>query len=181
MSRRHSCKRPSRGGNGVRTDKRSIAAWYAEDGIHLASDDSARYARHAQVLSWQDAAGRIQELLSNGDYATNVELAEAPGYERKRLAESIWYLKQDFAAETHEQGFLSSVTRATGGFPQDTEYLASRLADSQYVAALADEMRQLVAAYRADRTLLRFHNIALLNCGTFERSYPCPGGNMPRK
>ena len=147
-----------RGGNGVRTDKRSIAAWYAEDGIHLASDDSARYARHAQVLSWQDAAGRIQELLSNGDYATNVELAEAPGYERKRLAESIWYLKQDFAAETHEQGFLSSVTRATGGFPQDTEYLASRLADSQYVAALADEMRQLVAAYRADRTLLRFHN-----------------------
>ena len=147
-----------RGGNGVRTDKRSIAAWYAEDGIHLASDDSARYARHAQVLSWQDAAGRIQELLSNGDYATNVELAEAPGYERKRLAESIWYLKQDFAAETHEQGFLSSVTRATGGFPQDTEYLASRLADPQYVAALADEMRQLVAAYRADRTLLRFHN-----------------------
>ena len=124
----------------------------------MASDDSARYARHAQVLSWQDAAGRIQELLSNGDYATNVELAEAPGYERKRLAESIWYLKQDFAAETHEQGFLSSVTRATGGFPQDTEYLASRLADSQYVAALADEMRQLVAAYRADRTLLRFHN-----------------------
>lgn len=70
------------GGNGIG----SITAWYAEDGIHLSHGKSACYDKSAQVISWQTAAERIGQLLKDGQFATNVELAEAEGYERSRLA-----------------------------------------------------------------------------------------------
>ncbi len=73
------------GGNGIG----SVTAWYAEDGIHLSRGKSARYDKSAQVISWESAAERIGQLLQNGDLATNVELAEAAGYERSLLAENF--------------------------------------------------------------------------------------------
>ena len=35
------------------------------------------------------------ELLEQGQYATYEELALAPTYERKELAQSLWYMSQD--------------------------------------------------------------------------------------
>ena len=43
-----------------------------------------------RVVSWQEAAERISELVEQGEYATNVELAEAPGHERAELAQAVW-------------------------------------------------------------------------------------------
>lgn len=66
------------GGNGVVTENGRYSAWYAEDGIHIANGDAARYLTSAKVVSWREAAERIGQLLEQGEYATNVELAEAP-------------------------------------------------------------------------------------------------------
>ena len=85
------------GGNGVVTENGRYSAWYAEDGIHIANGDAARYLTSAKVVSWQEAAERIGQLLEQGEYATNVELAEAPGHERAELAQSVWYLRQDLS------------------------------------------------------------------------------------
>ncbi|WP_321004820.1 hypothetical protein [Enterocloster bolteae] len=70
------------GGFGMKTDSHNLSVWYGEDGIRLAKGNSAQYASRAQLISWEDAAKRIGELLDAGEYATNVELAEASGYER---------------------------------------------------------------------------------------------------
>ena len=70
------------GGNGLG----SVSAWYAEDGIHLSHGKSVRYDRSAQVISWESAAERIGKLLESGQFASNVELAEAAGYERSLLS-----------------------------------------------------------------------------------------------
>lgn len=72
------------GGNGIG----SITAWYAEDGIHLSHGKSARYDKSAQVISWESVAERIGQLLQTGQFATNVELSEAEGYERSSLRKS---------------------------------------------------------------------------------------------
>ena len=77
------------GGNGVVTENGRYSAWYAEDGIHIANGDAARYLTFAKVVSWQEAAERIGQLLTQGEYTANVELAEAPGHERAELAQSI--------------------------------------------------------------------------------------------
>lgn len=51
------------GGYGIKENGRSISAWYAEDGIHLAMGRSARYTKSAQVIPWTEAAERIGQLL----------------------------------------------------------------------------------------------------------------------
>ena len=47
--------------------------------------------------SWESAAERIGELLESGQFASNVELAEAAGYERSLLSEKLWYLYHDLS------------------------------------------------------------------------------------
>ena len=59
-------------------------------------------------------------LLQDGQFATNVELAEAAGYERSLLAEKFWYLYHDFSEEAREAGYLPSLANNPGrGFPEE--------------------------------------------------------------
>ena len=146
------------GGNGVVTENGRYSAWYADDGIHIANGDAARYLTSAKVVSWQEAAARISELLEQGEYATNVELAEAPGHERTELAQSIWYLRQDLSEKARAQGYLSCLSDMRGGgFPEETARLAERLTDPAFREVLMDDFAQLRSDYREDRSLLRFH------------------------
>ena len=147
------------GGNGVVTENGRYSAWYAEDGIHIANGDAARYLTSAKVVSWQEAAERIGQLLTQGEYATNVELAEAPGHERAELAQSIWYLRQDLSEKARAQGYLSCLSDMRGGgFPEETARLAERLRDPAFREVLMDDFAQLRSDYREDRSLLRFHH-----------------------
>ena len=146
------------GGNGVVTENGRYSAWYAEDGIHIANGDAARYLTSAKVVSWQEAAARISELLEQGEYAANVELAEAPGHERAELAQAVWYLRQDLSEKARAQGYLSCLSDMRGGgFPEETERLAERLRDPAFREVLMDDFAQFRSDYREDRSLLRFH------------------------
>lgn len=84
-----------RGGYGLKDGAADVSAWFAEDGIHITPGRSAQYARTAQILSWEDAAVRIGQLLEVGFFASNVELVEAPGLERKRVAEKLVDIERD--------------------------------------------------------------------------------------
>ena len=77
------------GGNGLITENGRFSAWYGDDGIHIASGNAARYLRSAQVISWVDAAKRMEELLDDGTFATRLEVTEAPRYERQRIAAAV--------------------------------------------------------------------------------------------
>ena len=147
------------GGNGVVTENGRYSAWYAEDGIHIANGDAPRYLTSAKVVSWQEAAERIGQLLEQGEYAANVELAEAPGHERTELAQAVWYLRQDLSEKARAQGYLSCLSDMRGGgFPEETERLAGRLRDPAFREVLMDDFAQLQSDCREDRSLLRFHH-----------------------
>ena len=146
------------GGNGVVTENGRYSAWYAEDGIHIANGDAARYLTSAKVVSWQEAAERIGQLLEQGEYAANVEFAEAPGHERTELAQSIWYLRQDLSEKARAQGYLSCLSdMRSGGFPEETARLAGRLAEPAFREVLLEDFMQFQTDYRENRSLLRFH------------------------
>ena len=146
------------GGNGVVTESGRYSAWYADDGIHIANGDAARYLTSAKVVSWQEAAARISELLEQGEYAANMELAEAPGHERAELAQAVWYLRQDLSEKARAQGYLSCLSDMRGGgFPEETARLAERLRDPAFREVLMDDLAQLRSDCREDRSLLRFH------------------------
>ena len=142
------------GGNGLG----SVSAWYAEDGIHLSHGKSVRYDRSAQVISWESAAERIGELLESGQFASNVELAEAAGYERSLLSAKLWYLYHDFSEEAREAGYLSCLSEIkVNGFPEETHRLTEQLSEPAFRQTLKEEYAVFWTAYQQDRDLLRFH------------------------
>ena len=146
------------GGFGLKEDSGNISAWYAGDGIHLAKGSSAIDSPRAQIIPWEDVAKRIGELLENGQYATNVELVEAPGFEREKMAQSIWYLYHDLSDEAREMGFFPSLSEIrSNGFPEETAWLAEQLRQPEFLAAMKEEYRGFMIAHDADRSLLRFH------------------------
>ena len=146
------------GGNGLITKNGKISAWYSEDGIYIASGDTARYLPSAQVISWADAAGRTEELLNSGTFATNLEVAEAPRNERQRIAAEVWGLYHDLSDEAKSLGHLSCLSniRSTN-YPEETERLTDELANPAFREILLTESRAFVDAYRENRELLRFH------------------------
>ena len=142
------------GGNGLG----SVSAWYAEDGIHLSHGKSVRYDRSAKVISWESAAERIGELLESGQFASNVELAEAAGYERSLLAEKLWHLYHDFSDKARDSGYLSCLSGIQRtGFPEETAWLTEQLNSPEFRQTLAEEYAAFWTAYQQDRELLRFH------------------------
>ena len=148
-------KNTFQGGNGYIIDGSEISAWYSDKGIHFASGISAR-EDHTQVLSWSDAASRINELLNSGEFATNIELSEAFDYERDRISESLWYLIHDLSEEGKEQGYFE-LLKISGGFQEETKRLSEALRNPEYFGDVIKEYGRFLEAYREDRDVLRFH------------------------
>ena len=144
-------------GYGLKTERGNLSSWAAEDGLHILRGTSARYARSAQVLSWEDATARIGELLEQGRFATNVELTEAPGYELRKAAEALWYFCGDMSDSAREQGWMPALRESyTGGFPDATERLAKLLEDPESRQAFVTELEAFTAAWRENPELMRF-------------------------
>ena len=144
-----------RGGNGFYIDEREVSSWYSDKGIHLAYGTSAR-EDNTQILSWRDAASRINELLDRGEFATNVELLKAQDYERDRISESLWYLTHDLSEEGIEQGYFNSFERG-GGFPEEMKRLSEALKNPQYLKETIREYERFLEGYKENRDVLRFH------------------------
>jgi len=150
-------RRVYHGGNGIATEHGRVAAWYAEDGIHLATGGTARYTRTAQVLSWTDAAKRIGELLDAGHFATNIEVAAAAGHERHRMAEAMVNLYWDTSAEAREQGYMATLGgMCSGSHPASVEAATNALADPALMPAMLAEYKNFRAACNETPGLMRF-------------------------
>ncbi|MGG6852541.1 UNVERIFIED_CONTAM: DEAD/DEAH box helicase family protein [Streptococcus canis] len=144
-----------KGGNGFYIDERELSSWYSDKGIHLAYGTSAR-EDDTQILSWSDAAIRINELLDKGEFATNVELSEALDYERGRISESLWYLYHDLSEEGKAQGYFDFIERG-GGFPEETKRLSEALKKPEYLKETIKEYSRFLEGYKENRNVLRFH------------------------
>lgn len=144
-----------RGGNGFYIDEGEVSSWYSDKGIHLAYGTSAR-EDNTQILSWSDAASRINELLDRGEFATNVELLEAQDYERDRISESLWYLYHDLSEEGKAHGYFDFIERG-GGFPEETKRLSEALKNPEYLNETIEEYGRFLEGYKENRDVLRFH------------------------
>ncbi|MES9545359.1 helicase-related protein [Streptococcus intermedius] len=144
-----------RGGNGFYIDEREVSSWYSDKGIHLAYGTSAR-EDDTQVLSWNEAASRINELLDRGEFATNVELSEAYDYERDKISKSLWYLYHDLSEEGKAHGYFDFIERG-GGFPEETKRLSEALKNPKYLKETIKEYSRFLAGYKENRDVLRFH------------------------
>ena len=149
-------QRNFQGGNGYEVEGNKVCAWYDTEGIYLSNDVSSR-EEPSQILLWEEAAKRIGELIDKGEYATNVEVAEAFSFERKELAEKLWFLKGDFADEVRNS-YLSILNGdEKKGYPDKTEELAENLKNPEFRNVLREEYETFLQDYDKNPSVLRFH------------------------
>lgn len=146
-----------RGGVGVSVDGEHYSAWMNTDGIRIAQGNAARYERDVHLVTWNDAARRISELLNAGQYAGEWELERAASTEHELLAQQIVYLYRDLADGQDSNFFPSLDGIKSGLFPDVTERVVAMLSDHKQCETLLSEYRDFLAAYRADRSILRFN------------------------
>ena len=146
-------------GAGFYPDGRQYAIWYNAEGIRIAQGESAKRSS-ATLISWEQAAARIRELLDLGRYMSQSELDRVDEYERQQRAAQLWYLRQDFAEGTADAGFLPTVNTIYNthqGFPEESAAISDLLGHPEGLQNLRDELEQFVTAYGENRELLRFH------------------------
>ena len=148
-------KQTYKGGYGIQFGDTKVSAWYAEDGMHLAYGGTAEHSRTAQIVTWDAMAARIGELLEQGQFATNTELAEAFTYEKQQVSKVLWFMRQDMSDAAKEKGYMSIFTNLRGAFPTDTEKLFVYLSEPESCQAILNEVRAFAEAYREDSSLMR--------------------------
>ena len=144
-----------RGGNGYRINGRDIAAWYADDGIRIASGRQAENVRYAQVILWTDAAKRIDELLGAGLFAAETELAEAKGNERRLAAQELVFLERDIREDVRDKYFDKSWFE--GIFNESCDRITGMLSDDSMRDIVTDAASRFAEDYAKDKGLLLFH------------------------
>ena len=107
-------------------------------------------------LSWEDVAGRIGELLRQGEYAPQAVLDAARDNAMLEHARVLAYMERDLADGVSEIVFEdSSIFR--GGFQDVEKNVASRLADPAFLEDLCDRLEGLALAYKENPEVMRFN------------------------
>ena len=143
-------------GAGFYLNDRPYSVWYNAEGLRVSSGESVQ--RSATVLSWEDAARRIRELLEIGRYMPQSEIDRAPEYEKARLADDLLYMYRDIDGDNKDAYFLSMkpAYELHGGFPGMSAAVKELLEQPDTLQALVDECRAFIDAYEQNPSILRF-------------------------
>ena len=133
-------------------DKARFSAWYDKDGITIGMGETAFNRFGSVSMTWEQVSERISELLNEGRFATQDILKAAEPYDRKQLADKLWYLHQDVEVEYFIPDYFF-----IGGFDVSTDKIAEALQGEKPVQEMIDGMKDLIKQYEADRDVLRFH------------------------
>ncbi|MGM9628951.1 MAG: SNF2-related protein [Faecousia sp.] len=142
-------------GAGLFIHDREYAVWYGPEGIRVAAGRSAQ-KRYATLVTWEQAAKRIRELLDLGRYMPQSEIDRAPEFEKSRLADDLLYMYRDIDGK--ESYFLSMKPAYDlhGGFPEISAAVKTLLEQPDTLQALVDNCRAFIDGYEKDQSILRF-------------------------
>lgn len=142
-------------GAGFYLNDRPYSVWYNAEGLRVSSGESVQ--RSATVLSWEDAAKRIRELLELGRYMPQSEIGRAPEYEKARLADDLLYMYRDIDGDNKDAYFLTMkpAYELHGGFPEMSAAVKELLEQPDTLQALVGECRAFIDAYEQDPNILR--------------------------
>ena len=154
-------------GAGLFIHDREYAVWYDADGIRIATGRTVQ-KRYTTLVTWEQAAKRIRELLDLGRYMPQSELDQVQNFERMELAKSLIYARREFSDEARDAGYLplTALTySAKGGFPEIESQMQHLLEDPTSLSQLVEEWTLFAAVYEKDRSLLKsrwYDPVALL-------------------
>lgn len=144
------------GGIGLVIGGREYSVWYDELGMQIAMGHTVHdRILDKSFLSWEDVAGRIHQLLKQGEYAPQSVLDAARNNALREHAEVLLYMERDLAEGVAELVF-ADMEPFRGGFPDMVEKVSALLDQPEYLADLNERLAGLAEAYETDKDLIRF-------------------------
>ena len=153
-------------GAGLIIQGQEYAVWYDPEGIRISPGRTVQKL-HTTIVTWEQAAKRIRELLDMGRYMPREELEQVPDFERRRLAQALAFAVRECSAQAKEAGYLPLTTgtySSNSGFPEIEAQMQRLLESPDTLKQLVDEWTLFAAAHANDRSLLvsRLYNPAQL-------------------
>ena len=153
-------------GAGLIIRGQEYAVWHDPEGIRIAPGRTVQKL-HTTLVTWEQAAKRIRELLDMGRYMPKEELEQVPDFERRRLAQSLAFAVRECSAQAKEDGYLPLTTETCSsnkGFPEIEAQIQRLLESPDTLTRLAEEWTVFASAHANDRSLMvsRLYNPAEL-------------------
>ena len=153
-------------GAGLIIQGQEYAVWYDPEGIRISPGRTVQKL-HTTIVTWEQAAKRIRELLDMGRYMPKEELEQVPDFERRRLAQALAFAVRECSAQAEEDGYLPLTAKtysSNRGFPEVEAQMQRLLESPDTLMRLAEEWAVFAAAHVNDRSLMtsRLYNPAQL-------------------
>ena len=143
-------------GAGLIIQGQEYAVWYDPEGIRISPGRTVQKL-HTTLVTWEQAAKRIRELLDMGRYMPKEELEQVPDFERRRLAQSLTFAVRECSAQAKEDGYLPLTMEtysSNKGFPETEAQMQRLLESPDTLKQLVDEWTLFAAAHANDRSLM---------------------------
>ena len=145
-------------GKGFIFDGRKVSAWWNNEGIRISYGDTANI-NTAQLISWENAAKRIDELLDLGRFAPKDTLLQMDKYERKKIADAVWEMRRNLNTEDYpelKEYFTADVFSFVGGYPEETDKIAEHLKTSAGLDEIKSVTQKLSDLYDENLDITRY-------------------------
>ena len=113
----------------------------------------------AQLISWENAAKRIDELLDLGRFAPKDTLLQMDKYERKKVADAVWEMRRNLNTEDYpelKEYFTADVFSFVGGYPEETDKIAEHLKTSAGLDEIKSVTQKLSDLYDENLDITRY-------------------------
>lgn len=152
-------------GKGFIFDGRKVPAWWNTDGIRISYGDRANTST-AQLISWTDAAKRIDELLDLGRFAPKDTLLQMSKYEYNKVADRFIELNRNLNYDKYPE--LKSVVKEEwldGVYPDKVERMAEHLKTSEGLDEIKTVTQKLCDMYAENNDIVhyRYNNPNIVN------------------
>lgn len=153
-------------GAGLIIQGQEYAVWYDPEGIRISTGRTVKKL-HTTLVTWEQAAKRIRELLDMGRYMPQAELNQVPDFERRRLAQALAFAVRECSAQAKEAGYLPLTAKtysSNSGFPEIEAQMQRLLESPDTLMQLVEEWTVFASAHANDRSLMvsRLYNPAKL-------------------
>ena len=143
------------GGKGFQFGNNKISVWWNEDGIKIGCGDSAIFAHDFALITWEQAAERIQQLYDAGHYVNHDVLEEALNNEYFEVAESLLNIYRDDFRDIDGIEMPESWGWAKNGWPDTVENIIKLLKDkgengvSGEYSVMLNKLRKDIATFNS--------------------------------
>lgn len=143
------------GGKGLSIAGKKYALWFDKRGIIIAHGRRADIAGNT-IITWEKAATLINQLLENGNYATQEKLDIAQENEYTNLAEKLCFLYKNLSDEAQKLGLLPSIAQHHGTFENNVKQIAHLLTKKDSRNTILEELIHFNNVYQEHPEFLRF-------------------------